>query len=692
MKLSKLWRYGLLALGVAYGMAIGCGPLRESESSEGLTAQRVGLDNQCSPPSLVADLNPGPAGGFPDAGTLWAPGSLTAANRQLFFVASEGTSGPELWKSDGTDAGTRRVKDIVPGPGGSLGDMRVGQLTPTPGGISFVANATGGEELWKSDGTEEGTVQVSDLRPGPGGSRPESLTVAGGQLFFVADDGLRGRELWKSDGTDAGTVLVKELITGPNASEIRNLKALGNTLFFSGNDIVHGQELWKTDGTDAGTVMVKNIETRFDAIPEELVTLNGKLFFVADDGPQGRELWTSDGTEPGTQRVKDIWDGLADSAPTSMVVAGNKLFFSADDGLRGRELWMSDGTPLGTRLVRDIRAGKNIQGPGGLVAAGSRVFFVYQDDKPPSELWTSDGTDGGTVLLKSVTSRPDGGFITAWKSVGETLYFAGHDGVSGSELWKSDGTPQGTVQVMDIAPGPASSMPRGFTRVGLKLYFVAFDPAHGDELWSMDLCDRAAPSVLCPPDFAFEADAGTGVAVPFSASALDDITEELQLQYSHAPGSHFPLGVTPVTVSAQDEAGNTGSCTFQVAVRDTVPPRMTCPRGIVIEATGPAPIEVPYPEVQAEDSISAVTVEFNPPPGTLFTPGDSVPVVVTARDASGNVRTCRFGVTVELPGGTEPEEGSGCSCMAPPRGTSWWGALLLLLALTRLRRGRRALY
>jgi ELWxxDGT repeat protein len=389
--------------------------------------------------------------------------------------------------------------------------------------------------------------------------------------------------------------------------------------------------------------------------------------------------------------VKDIWNGLADSAPTGLVVAGNKLFFSADDGLRGRELWMSDGTPVGTRLVRDIRPGKNIQGPGGLVATSSRAFFVYQDDKLPSELWTSDGTDGGTVLLKSVTSRPEGGFITAWKAVGETLYFAGHDGVSGSELWKSDGTPQGTVQVMDIAPGPASSMPRGFTRVGLKLYFVAFDPAHGDELWSMDLCDRAPPSMQCPPDFAFEADAGTGVAVPFSASAVDDITEELQLQYSHAPGSTFPLGVTPVTVSAQDEAGNTGNCTFQVTVRDTVPPRMTCPRNIVIEATGPAPIEVPYPEVQAEDSISAVTIEFDPPPGTLFTPGESTPVVLTARDASGNVRTCRFSVTVELPGGEGPEEGSGCSCMAPPRGTSWWGALLLLMVLARLRRGRRDL-
>jgi ELWxxDGT repeat protein len=686
MNLSKLWRYGLLVLLVGYGVAIGCGPLQESGPSGSFGAQRSGLDNQCSPPSLVTDLNPGRAGAFPDAGTLWAPGSLASANRQLFFVASDGTSGPELWRSDGTAQGTQLVKDIVPGPEGALSGASVGLLTPAPGGFYFSANGGGGAELWKSDGTDVGTARVSDLLPGNLGSSPSSLTMAGGQLFFVASDGVRGRELWRT-GADAGPVLVKELIEGPNGSEIRNLKAVGNTLFFSGNDIVHGQELWKTDGTATGTVMVKDIEDQYDAIPDELVTLKGRLYFNADDGPLGRELWTSDGTEAGTQRVKDIWDGFADSAPTELVVAVNRLFFSADDGFRGRELWTSDGTAAGTRLVRDIRPGKNIEGPTNLVTAGTRVFFLSQQTDGGSVLWTSDGAEGGTVPLKRIDAPEEAPFVTSWKGVGETLYFAGSDGVSGSELWKSDGTPEGTVRVMDIAPGAASSAPRGFTRVGLKLFFVAADPANGDELWSMELCDRSPPRVLCPPDFTFEADAGTGVAVPFSASAVDDLTDELPLVYSREPRSLFPLGVTPVTVTTQDEAGNTGSCTFQVSVRDSVPPRVTCPQPIFVEATGTDPVEVPYPEVQAADAISPVTIEFDPPPGTLFTPGESTPVLLTVKDASGNARTCRFGVTVELPGGAGggEGEGEGCSCRALPSGASWWGALLLLLVLARLR-------
>ena len=685
MTLSKLWRYGFLALGLAYGVAVGCGPLQESGAPRGLSGQRARLDNQCSPPTLVADLNPGPAGGFPDAGTLWTPGSLAAANRQLYFVASEASTGPELWRSDGTAPGTQRVKDIVPGPAGSLDSTFTGSLTPAHGGIYFSANGGGGQELWRSDGTEAGTVRVSDLQPGDVGSRPDLLTAAGSQLYFVADDGTRGRELWRIRSPDAGPVLVKELIVGQNASQIRNLKAVGDTLFFSGNDVIHGQELWKTGGTDGGTVLVKDIG-EFDSIPEELTVLNGKLFLNADNGPLGRELWTSDGTTAGTLQVKDLWQGLADSSPSSLVVVGNTLFFTADDGVRGRELWTSDGTEDGTILVKDLRPGTNIEGPGELVATLSRVFFRNGEEGSSDELWTSDGTDAGTVLLKRISPSPGAGFVTAWKGVGDTLYFAGDDGVNGRELWKSDGTPEGTVQVMDLAPGRAGSTPRGFTRVGLKLFFAAWDPVNGDELWSLELCDRSPPHVTCPPDSVHEADAGTGVAVPFTASAMDDITEDLTLVYSHAPGSTFPVGVTPVTVSTQDEVGNPGSCTFQVTVRDTTPPLVTCPRSIFVQATGPEPVEVPYPEVRAADTVSPVTIEFEPPQGTLFAPGDSQTVVVTIKDAAGNSRTCRFGVTVEpAEEGTGEDEGSGCSCMALPGGTSWWGGLLVLLVLTRLR-------
>ncbi len=66
-----------------------------------------------------------------------------------------------------------------------------------------------GCELWKSNGTAAGTVLVKDMVPGNPGSDARDLTAVGKTLFFVNDDGVHGRQLWKSDGTAAGTGIVK---------------------------------------------------------------------------------------------------------------------------------------------------------------------------------------------------------------------------------------------------------------------------------------------------------------------------------------------------------------------------------------------------------------------------------------------------------------------------------------------------
>ncbi|MFP2913773.1 hypothetical protein ACLESD_54090, partial [Pyxidicoccus sp. 3LFB2] len=66
-------------------------------------------------------------------------------------------------------------------------------------------------ELWKSDGTEAGTVRVKDIVPGPSSSSPQGLVVMNGALYFNAWDATTGSELWRSDGTEAGTVRVKDI-------------------------------------------------------------------------------------------------------------------------------------------------------------------------------------------------------------------------------------------------------------------------------------------------------------------------------------------------------------------------------------------------------------------------------------------------------------------------------------------------
>jgi ELWxxDGT repeat protein len=209
-------------------------------------------------------------------------------------------------------------------------------LTNVNGTLFFTADdGTDGRELWKSDGTAAGTVLAKDINPGSAGSSPQSLTNVGEVLYFSADDGIHGRELWKSDGTGPGTVLVSTAGSGP-----ANLTNVNGTLLFTASDAVHGTELWKSDGTAAGTTLVKDINPgSADSAPYDLTNVNGILFFSAADGVHGSELWQSDGTAAGTVLVADVNPGPASSYLSGLTYAGGLLYFAADDGTHGMELW-----------------------------------------------------------------------------------------------------------------------------------------------------------------------------------------------------------------------------------------------------------------------------------------------------------------------------------------------------------------
>ncbi len=141
------------------------------------------------------------------------------------------------------------------------------------GVLCFQANdGSNGTELWKSDGTGVGTVLLKDINPGdsygpspnPLSSYPGLFTEINSTLFFVARDYTHGYELWKSDGTTEGTALVIDILTGetqngPLSSNPSYFENAGDTLLFAATDETHGNELWRSDGTGSGTSMVKDI-------------------------------------------------------------------------------------------------------------------------------------------------------------------------------------------------------------------------------------------------------------------------------------------------------------------------------------------------------------------------------------------------------------------------------------------------
>lgn len=347
---------------------------------------------------------------------------------------------------------------------------------------------------------------------------PKHLTDVDGTLFFTADDGVSGLELWKSDGTEQGTTLVKDIRPeaqgepAPDNLGPRDLTNVGGTLYFSaahldgfvGPFIVDDRELWRSDGTLVGTTQVRDINFGpFPSYPRNLTNVDGTRFFTADDGESEdlTQLWKSDGTYFGTTKVKDV-------CASWLTNVGGTLFFSGAPLFEEDELWKSDGTEQGTTLVKDVWPGSPSSEPAWLTDVGGTLFFTARGPETPEtnfeQLWKSDGTAAGTVRVEGVDleqSRPE---LT---NVGGTLFFHAVDDESGVELWKSDGTEQGTTLVKDIFPGPDGSSPGELTDVGGTLFFAATADLFetGRELWKTaenqpPTCAAvtASPSILKP--------------------------------------------------------------------------------------------------------------------------------------------------------------------------------------------------
>ena len=403
------------------------------------------------------------------------PKPLGAVESCLFFTDDNYSGeGEGLWKTDGTPAGTVKIKDVNP-----ILDDPIAMPLPFPRNarlgstLLFAARDSSGDvELWKSDGTTSGTVRVKDINPGTGISMPGGMVTLGSTCFFSAKESGYGAELWKSDGTTSGTMMIKDIRPGSQSSSPQNLTPIGPGVFFTATDQTGAGGLWVTDGTEAGTHMVKKM------FAGNLTAIGSTLFFADGDGVYGHKLWKSDGTAEGTVLVKDI-------SACNLIAAGSTLFFTVQGGSTW-ELWKSDGTEAGTLAVK--KEMPNYM--ENLAVVGSTLFFTTDY----GTLWKSDGTEAGTVIVRNYDYDDGPVFSRALTAVGSELFFRASSRLHESELWKSDGTEAGTFIVKDINPGPYSAYPGSMVAVGSRLYFTADDGERGNELYCADGDGLTAPS------------------------------------------------------------------------------------------------------------------------------------------------------------------------------------------------------
>ncbi|MHB0876694.1 MAG: ELWxxDGT repeat protein [Anaerolineae bacterium] len=523
---------------------------------------RVGPAAVADTLTLFKDINPGPA-----LSSQSVNGMVAVGNLFLLFAANEAAygfqpywSGGELWRSDGTPAGTYLLKDIRPGRTTS----EIMYLTAVGGHAYFSADdGSHGAELWVTDGTAGGTMMLADVNPGADSSWPEELTpVSDTTMFFTADDGSHGRQLWVTNGTAAGTRMLTSG-GGGNGSHATWLASAGiDSVLFSGCDAAKGCELWRSDGTVAGTALFKDIyPDAGSSYPQYLVNINDIVYFAAASPGAGTEFWRSAGSPFLTSLVDDINPGPASSNPRGIAGDGTSIYFSAQDATHGREIYVSTGVP--GAVLRDVRPGAASSDPGTAVpvyysgatwvffaatgpANGRELYYFPDSAQPPLPiadiapgglgsdpheliavgetlyLNANDGSHGyelwqcrrvpvglGFLPLPSMVkdSNPGGnGYPYDLTALGGKLYFGAYDQEWHGALWQTDGTTAGTTPVSDFRPGVFDSFPYALTLHQGALYFVAHD-ANGQELWRSD-------GTVPGTQIAADVNAGPGDAFP----------------------------------------------------------------------------------------------------------------------------------------------------------------------------------
>jgi ELWxxDGT repeat protein len=353
------------------------------------------------------------------------------AGNIIFFSANTQTHGRELWRTDGTEAGTYMVADINPGLGGSI----IGYFESTShvmnGIIYFRAdNGVNGIELWRSDGTTSGTYMVADIVPGSGSGAPGGFTHTNNLLFFTAGT---GSSLWRSDGTSAGTYSIGSF------QIVTNLTGFNGNVYFSADINNSGQELWKSNGTAAGTQLLKDLNGVFGAsLPCNFHVTPNILYFMANTN-DGWELWKTTGSNASTVQVKDINPGGAGSVLSVYSVAnagniGNTLYFSANDGVTGYQLWKSDGTDTGTVRISNLPNGVDQNGAfpvvnGKVLVNNYASEFFWQYD-PVTDIF-----DESSYPSRIYFNSYGGKYLFS----GNEMFYADKDSVFGCEIFYADG-------------------------------------------------------------------------------------------------------------------------------------------------------------------------------------------------------------------------------------------------------------
>jgi ELWxxDGT repeat protein len=491
--------------------------------------------------------------------------AFSVAGAHLVFQGRTAATGRELWTSDGTDSGTRLIRDFSPGPDDS--SITVEHVS---GGYSAmrVILHDGTRPIWITDGTPSGTRSVTALDAGVSGDTFNLFTAGflGEDYYFWEGETLPLGEtqhyvLWRyrpSSGVleNRGTLPTREL--SPSGT------LLDRRLLFVTNDLAVGVEPWVSDGSVAGTRLLANLAVERNngsSDPDAFIAYDGIALFGAMDDDGQRYLWRSDGTAANTQRVGDAAAPVDSIWPSNIrhVRLGNQLLYGGQVRYDQWELWSTDGTVPGTHRVIDLSSTTLpftnfwTSDPAscgvGFVTLNGKAYYGAWPGRVGT-LYRTDGTEAGTQALGSFPTSArlfvPTSQVCVQAAYKNRVYFTAEDFDLGTwMLWRNDGAVGGNTHFKNAA-GRDLRANTPLVEIDSMLYFVATDGVESG-LWRSD-GDPSGTVLVVPASTVPEGSIGTLLAVGrtiyFTSCTSQGLTVCRLYRTDGTPGGTFPLAVT----------------------------------------------------------------------------------------------------------------------------------------------------
>ena len=365
---------------------------------------------------------------------------------------------------DGVHEGVYAIDGNGDGDPQLLTRMNVSALTNAVLLDGFLYFSGAQRELWKTDGTPDGT-QLIEVMPGKDlafTAQDTQVYAAGGVLFFFGNAP-------EGSGFHSTNLISSTLLLPLTSSELHNytrqVVAVGDRLVFS---ISFGPQrgLWTTDGTREGT-------QRLNDVPdfEPLATLDGRLFFMGSI----KSIWVTDGTPSGTNET-DIDDALGTSRVLNAQPMGDRLMFITSSYPERYALWSTRGSAATTHAIMDIERNSNFSSAAEGFVVNDRYYFAHDNGVHGRELWSTDGENA--QLVKDINpDRRDGLTFAAFGHVRPDghVIFGARRYDTGTEPWVTDGTAAGTHLIANIAQDipVESSQPKLLRASGDRVFFSA---------------------------------------------------------------------------------------------------------------------------------------------------------------------------------------------------------------------------